>query len=153
MGTRAFSSWSGAGFLGSHFTDRLLASERTRRVTLFDNFSSGQAWHYEQHAGDRRLQVVRADVHDFAALRAAMADHDTVIHLASNPDIARAVTEPDIDFREGTELTHLVVEAMRRTGTRAHFVCFRQRRLWRTRGGRSCRRLWTSHTGVHLRRQ
>jgi UDP-glucose 4-epimerase len=28
------------------------------------------------------------------------------------------VTEPDIDFREGTELTHLVVEAMRRTGTR-----------------------------------
>jgi UDP-glucose 4-epimerase len=41
-----------------------------------------------------------------------------VIHLASNPDIARAVTEPDIDFREGTELIHLVVEAMRRTGTR-----------------------------------
>ncbi len=27
-----------------------------------------------------------------------MAGHDAVIHLASNPDIARAVTEPDIDF-------------------------------------------------------
>ena len=108
----------GAGFIGSHFTDRLLASDRTARVTLYDNFSSGRAWHYEQHTGDPRLQVVRADVHDFAALRGAMAGHNTVIHLASNPDIARAVTEPDIDFREGTELTHLVVEAMRQTGTR-----------------------------------
>ena len=47
-----------------------------------------------------------------------MAGHDTVIHLASNPDIARAVTEPDIDFREGTELTNLVIEAMRQSGER-----------------------------------
>ena len=43
-----------------------------------------------------------------------MAGHDVVIHLASNPDIARAATEPDIDFREGTFLTQQVVEAMRR---------------------------------------
>jgi UDP-glucose 4-epimerase len=108
----------GAGFIGSHFTDRLLASEGTRRVTLYDNFSSGRAWHFEGHAGDPRLRAVPGDVHDFAALRGAMAGHDTVILLASNPDIARAVTEPDIDFREGTELTHLVVEAMRQAGTR-----------------------------------
>ncbi len=108
----------GAGFIGSHFTDRLLGSDRTQRVTLYDNFTSGRAWHYQHHARDPRLKVVRADVHDFDALRAAMTDHDTVIHLASNPDIARAVTEPDIDFREGTELTALVVEAMRQCGTK-----------------------------------
>src|SRR5262249_49980864 len=48
----------------------------------------------------------------------AMAGHDVVIHMASNPDIARAVTEPDIDFRQGTELTNLVVEAMRQTETK-----------------------------------
>ncbi len=46
-----------------------------------------------------------------------MQGHHVVIHLASNPDIARAVTEPDIDFREGTFLTQQVVEAMRVTGT------------------------------------
>jgi UDP-glucose 4-epimerase len=109
----------GAGFIGSHFTDRLLADPGTRRVTLYDNFSSGRAWHYEQHVRDRRLRVVRGDVHDFGLLRESMAGHDTVIHLASNPDIARAVREPDVDFREGTELTHLVVEAMRQTGTRS----------------------------------
>src|SRR4051812_42536381 len=108
----------GAGFIGSHFIDRLLASDSVTKVTVFDNFSSGQAWHYEEHLRDRRLKVVAADIHDFAALKDALAGHDTVIHLASNPDIARAVTEPDIDFRQGTMLTNNVVEAMRQTGVR-----------------------------------
>jgi UDP-glucose 4-epimerase len=107
----------GAGFIGSHFADRLLADPATRQVTLFDNFSSGRAWHYEHHADDDRFHVVHADVKDTSALRFAMGGHDAVIHLASNPDIARAATEPDIDFREGTFLTHQVVEAMRVTGT------------------------------------
>ncbi len=108
----------GAGFIGSHFIDRLLASDRVERVTVYDNFSSGQAWHYEEHLRDRRLRIVGADIHDMAALTDAMAGHDVVIHLASNPDIARAVTEPDIDFRQGTMLTSNIVEAMRRTGTK-----------------------------------
>jgi len=43
---------------------------------------------------------------------------DVVIHLASNPDIARAVNEPEVDFYQGTLLTNNVVEAMRRTGVR-----------------------------------
>jgi UDP-glucose 4-epimerase len=108
----------GAGFIGSHFTDRLLADPATKAVTLYDNFSSGRAWHYDQHRHDRRLRVVRGDVKDLAALTEAMRTHGTVIHLASNPDIARAATEPDIDFREGTFLTQQVVEAMRVTGAR-----------------------------------
>jgi UDP-glucose 4-epimerase len=106
----------GAGFIGSHFTDRLLGDPATERVTLYDNFSSGREWHYAQHAGDARLRVVRADLKDTEALQAAMGGHDVVIHLASNPDIARAVTDPDIDFREGTLLTRQVVEAMRVAG-------------------------------------
>jgi UDP-glucose 4-epimerase len=61
---------------------------------------------------------VRGDVKDLDALRRAMAGHDVVIHLASNPDIARAATEPDIDFREGTYLTQNVVEAMRTTSAK-----------------------------------
>jgi UDP-glucose 4-epimerase len=107
----------GAGFIGSHFTDRLLAGSVTA-VTLYDNFSSGREWHYEQHARDPRFRVIRGDVKDLQPLTTAMHGHDVVIHLASNPDIARAVTEPEIDFREGTWLTNNVVEAMRRSGIR-----------------------------------
>jgi len=39
-----------------------------------------------------------------------------VIHLASNPDIAAAATNPAIDFDQGTALTHHVAEAARRGG-------------------------------------
>jgi UDP-glucose 4-epimerase len=105
----------GAGFIGSHFVDRLL--EDGDEVTVFDNFTSGRDWHLEPHAEDERLGVVRGDVRDLAALTEAMRDQDVVIHLASNPDIARAATEPAIDFDEGTLLTHHVVEAMRATST------------------------------------
>ncbi len=108
----------GAGFIGSFFVDRLLNDPAVERVTVFDNFTSGREWHLEPHAGDSRLVVVRDDIGNIHPLIAAMADHDVVIHLASNPDIARAMTEPTIDFYEGTLLTHNVVEAMRITGAR-----------------------------------
>ena len=106
----------GAGFIGSHFVDRLLAEASTEQVTVFDNFSSGREWHVARHADDHRLRVVRGDASDLGHLVATMAGSETVIHLASNPDIARAVTEPAIDFDAGTLLTHHVVEAMRRSG-------------------------------------
>jgi UDP-glucose 4-epimerase len=114
---RRFFIVGGAGFIGSHFTDQLLAEPDIEAVTLYDNFSSGRTWHYEHHDDDPRLSVVKGDVKELDALTDAMAGHHVVIHLASNPDIARAVTEPDVDFYEGTLLTHQVVEAMRITGT------------------------------------
>jgi nucleoside-diphosphate-sugar epimerase len=46
----------------------------------------------------------------------ALEGVDVVVHLASNPDIARAVTEPEIDFSSGTLLTNSVVEAARTQG-------------------------------------
>ncbi len=104
----------GAGFIGSHFTDALLADDGTEKVTLYDNFTSGLEWHYAHHAGDERLNVVRGDANDLDTLTEALRGHDLVIHLASNPDIAAAMTDPTIDFHEGTKITHHVVEAMRR---------------------------------------
>jgi UDP-glucose 4-epimerase len=106
----------GAGFIGSHFVDRLLSEPATAKVTIYDNFSSGRRWHFEGHLADARFAVVEGDVKDLDALTKAMTGHATVIHLASNPDIAKAATQPDIDFYEGTFLTQQVVEAMRRCG-------------------------------------
>ncbi|MBZ5627802.1 MAG: NAD-dependent epimerase/dehydratase family protein [Acidobacteriia bacterium] len=118
MRGRRFLVVGGAGFIGSHFADRLLADAEVERVTIFDNFSSGREWHFAHHGDDSRFEVVRDDVKDLAALKGAMDGHEVVIHLASNPDIARAVTDPDIDFREGTCLTAHVLEAMRVTSAK-----------------------------------
>lgn len=104
----------GAGFIGSHIIDFLLADQTTQRVTVLDNFSSGQRWHYEHHAGDDRLVTVEGDARDIASTTETFRGHDLVVHLASNPDIAAAVTNPAIDFDAGTLITQGVVEAMRR---------------------------------------
>ncbi len=107
-----------AGFLGSHFTDRLLADADTAALTVYDNFSSGREWHIADHRSDSRCRVIRAETADQERLTEAMAGHGVVLHLAANPDIARAAVEPAIDFDEGTVLTHHVLEAMRRTDCR-----------------------------------
>jgi UDP-glucose 4-epimerase len=108
----------GAGFIGSHFVDRLLSDRQVQNVTVYDNFTSGREWHLAAHHDDPRLKVVRGDVADLDLLSQTMEGIETVIHLASNPDIARAATEPAVDFDEGTRLTHHVVEAMRISGSR-----------------------------------
>jgi UDP-glucose 4-epimerase len=105
----------GAGFIGSHFVDHFLGATDAR-VTVFDNFTSGRHWHLREHLGAPRLSVVEGDLQDLAALTAALRGHDIVYHFASNPDIAKAVTQPDIDFWQGTYLTQNLLEAMRRVG-------------------------------------
>ena len=106
----------GAGFIGSHLVGRLLKSEGTERVVIYDNFTSGQQSYLQDLVRDGRLSVVEADLKDVGRVREAMAGCDTVFHLAANPDIAKAITQPDIDFWEGTYLTQNVLEGMRQTG-------------------------------------
>lgn len=103
----------GAGFIGSHLVASLLEEPATERVVIFDNFSSGLMSHIEKSAKDSRVEVVRGDLKELGAVTSAMAGCETVFHLAANPDIAKAVTQPDIDFWEGTYLTQNVLEAMR----------------------------------------
>ena len=67
---------------------------------------------------DPRLSIVRSDLKDLKALTKAIQGSETVFHFASNPDIAKAATQPDIDFWEGTYLTQNLLEAMRLAGVR-----------------------------------
>jgi UDP-glucose 4-epimerase len=103
----------GAGFIGSHLVSSLLQDSMTQCIVLYDNFSSGQRGYLAQSMDDPRVTVIEGDLKDSEAVSRALAGCDTVFHLAANPDIAKAVTQPDIDFWEGTYLTQNVLEAMR----------------------------------------
>jgi len=83
---------------------------------VYDNFSSGRMWRLGEAANHPRVSIVRGDVKELAQLTGAMRGCQCVFHFASNPDIAKAVTQPDIDFWEGTYLTQNVLEAMRQSG-------------------------------------
>jgi UDP-glucose 4-epimerase len=106
----------GLGFIGSHLAQRLLQDEADSHVTVYDNASSGRQWHLGAALTSPRLQIVLGDLKDLDALKQAIAGHEHVYHFASNPDIAKAATQPDIDFWEGTYLTQNVLEAMRVCG-------------------------------------
>ncbi|MGD1237804.1 NAD-dependent epimerase/dehydratase family protein [Mycobacterium seoulense] len=112
---RRFAVVGGAGFIGGHFVEHLLG-RGAEQVTVYDNFSSGRRWHLANVADDPRLRIEVGEVGDLEHLVQIVAGHDTVIHLASNPDIAVAAANPAIDFDQGTLLTHHVAEAARRCG-------------------------------------
>lgn len=111
---RAFVA-GGAGFIGSHLT-RSLLQRPTREVVVFDNLSSGDEDHLVEVLDDPRLTLVVGDLQDAESVNRAMAGCDQVFHFAANPDIARAVTEPTIDFWQGTYLTSNLIDAMRING-------------------------------------
>jgi UDP-glucose 4-epimerase len=104
----------GAGFIGSHLAHELL-QRPGEEVIVFDNLSSGDEAHLADVLDDARLELVVGDLQNAEDVAGAMAGCDHVYHFAANPDIARAVTEPAIDFWQGTYLTNNVIDAMRIT--------------------------------------
>lgn len=102
----------GAGFVGSHLVHELLRRPEAD-VVVYDNLSSGDEAHLADVLDEQRLRLVVGDLQDAQKVTHAMADCDHVYHFAANPDIARAVTEPTIDFWQGTCLTNNVIDAMR----------------------------------------
>ncbi len=108
----------GAGFIGSTMADRLL-SEAGAQVTVFDNFSSGSEEFISHNYSNPRFRLIRGDLLDLEYLGEAVKGTDCVFHFASNPDIARSLTEPDLDLKQGVIATFNVLEAMRKNGARA----------------------------------
>lgn len=105
----------GAGFIGSHLAREIGKSDDIK-IIIYDNFTSGRMWHLDDLIERPNITVVKADIKDLDALTGAMKGADIVYHFASNPDIAKAMVQPDIDFWEGTYLTSNVLEAMRKNG-------------------------------------
>jgi UDP-glucose 4-epimerase len=106
----------GAGFVGSHLVDRLL--DDGRPVTVFDDFSTGRRAFLAAAALRPGFRLVEGDVRDEPRLRAALAGHDAVFHLAGNADVRRGTEDPRRDLERNTLATSAVLEAMRAAGVR-----------------------------------
>ena len=104
----------GAGFIGSHLLDRLLAEGRA--VTVYDNLSSGRREWIEHNIGRPGFNFIQADLLEPRRLKEAMAGHDLVIHLGANTDIPGGNQNVRLDLENCTIATHNVLEEMRATG-------------------------------------
>jgi len=103
----------GAGFIGSHVADALLA--RGARVTVYDNYSTGFREFVPPREG---LRVVEGDLLDQPRVDEAMRGVDFVFHLAANADIKDNLKEPRRCIDQNVVATQNVLEAMRASGVR-----------------------------------
>ncbi|MHB1164426.1 MAG: UDP-glucose 4-epimerase GalE [Candidatus Nanopelagicales bacterium] len=101
----------GAGYIGAHVVEALLASGR--QAVVFDDFSSG----LERRVPDG-APIVRGSVHDHAALTAAFAEFGIsgVVHLAAKKAAGESVDVPLYYFRENVGGMLTLLEAMRDAG-------------------------------------
>ncbi|MFO1157394.1 MAG: SDR family oxidoreductase [Reyranellaceae bacterium] len=101
----------GAGFIGSHLVDRLLAEGRAVRVV--DNMEVGKPRNLTQHQGNDRLEVVVGDVADPAVMAQAMRGVERVFHLAALADIVPSIRNPEGYFRANVVGTFVTLQAAR----------------------------------------
>jgi UDP-glucose 4-epimerase len=83
----------GAGFIGSHSAQALLDAGVQLRV--LDNLSNGKLANLPAQAlQDGRIRFIEADIRDAAAVDAAVAGCDAVLHLAAQVSVQNSVAEP-----------------------------------------------------------
>jgi UDP-glucose 4-epimerase len=103
----------GAGFIGSHLVDRLLADGDS--VTVIDDLSTGSSNNVPPEA-----QLHRVDIGDWNALRDVVTAFrpDVVFHAAAQTDVGRSIREPDFDARVNVVGGLNVLRAAAAAGTR-----------------------------------
>ena len=106
----------GAGFIGSHVTERLL--DDGHQVTVLDDLSNGRPENLAHLRGNDRLTVVKVDVADHAAIRPLFEGIDWVFHLAALADIVPSIVEPLSYHHSNVDGTASVLEASRLAGVK-----------------------------------
>jgi UDP-glucose 4-epimerase len=104
----------GAGFIGSHLVEALLA--RGNPVRVVDNLVTGHRSNLA-HLGVA-YEWIEGDLADFAVCRRAMEGVDAVLHQAAIPSVPRSVAEPISSHESGPTATLNVLEAARQAGVR-----------------------------------
>jgi len=103
----------GAGFIGSHLADALLA--QGCEVTAADDLSRGRPENIAHLRRDRRFSFVRIDVCDTKKLLGVCkrGRFDVIFHLAANSDIGLGTKDPSTDLRRTFMTTASVLECAR----------------------------------------
>ena len=109
----------GAGFIGSHVVERLLAAPGEPIVRVFDDFSTGALTNLPfAAASGARLEVIRGDIRDLAALEKVAAGASVIFHQAALRSVPLSVDDPLGTNDRNVTGTLNVLEAARRRQVR-----------------------------------
>lgn len=99
----------GAGFIGSHLTERLL--ERNDKVVLLDNLSTGSIENIRQIKSNEKLQYHLDGIENKQLLAELVDDADIIIHLAAAVGVKLIVESPVRTIETNVNGTQLILEA------------------------------------------
>jgi UDP-glucose 4-epimerase len=102
----------GAGFIGSHLADALLA--RRDRVVVLDDLSTGRLQNIAHLAGDPNFRVVVGSVRDELIVDENVHECDVVIHLAAAVGVKLIVEQPLRSFTTNIRGSEVVIGAAHR---------------------------------------
>jgi len=112
----------GAGFIGSHFVDRLMMDGQ--KVTVFDNLSNGSLKNLERWLENERFRFIKGDLKKPSDIEKTVKNIELVFHLAANPEVRVGETDPSIHFQENLMATFNLLEAVRKNSSVKTFVFF-----------------------------
>jgi UDP-glucose 4-epimerase len=101
----------GAGFIGSHLVDTLVA--RKSRVTVIDSLGSGSKKNLARHLGKGKVTLLVADLLG-DGWQDTFEGADRIWHLAADPDVRQSALAPEGPVSNNITATFRVLEAMRR---------------------------------------
>ena len=111
----------GAGFIGSHLCDALLANGH--KVVCVDNFSLGTKENIRHLQKNDKFTLYETDAADKNALDEVFdkTKPEIVYHLAANSDIQASAVNPDVEYRNTYTTTYNVLYCMRKYGIKKLF--------------------------------
>ncbi len=102
----------GAGFIGGHLTETLLADGH--EVTVLDNLSTGSRSNLAAVAALPALRFLEDDILTMSGLDALVAEHDVVYHLAAAVGVDMVVKDPIHTITTNIEASEKVLRATAR---------------------------------------
>ncbi len=106
----------GAGFIGSHLTERLLSDGHSVRV--LDNTSTGRLQNLEHLLKNKNLEICKVNISDKDRIEPHFKNIDWVFHLAALADIVPSIQKPEEYFRSNVDGTFAVLEAARKNNVK-----------------------------------
>ena len=108
----------GAGFIGSNFARHVLATHPGDEVVVFDKLTyAGNLDNLRELAADPRYAFVRGDICDAVAVAGVAAGADAVVNFAAETHVDRSISGPEDFIRTDVLGTHVLLEALRASGT------------------------------------